>query len=72
MARTYKTISQDTWDLISYRCYGDEHYIAELIAANFEYRNMVIFPADVVLVVPEIEAEDSTSDLPPWKRGDSS
>lgn len=67
----YKTIQGDTWDIISYRVYGDEHYVAELIEANHEHRGVVLFPAGVVLTTPEIDTEEATSTLPPWKRGTS-
>lgn len=67
---TYKTIQGDTWDIISFRVYGDEHYIDRLIAANAAHRGVVLFPAGIVLDVPEIETDAvSNEDLPPWKRG---
>lgn len=72
MTTTYKTIQGDTWDLIAVRCYGDEHRMAELIAANAQHRHVVLFPAGVVLEVPELDAEAVSSDsLPPWKQGAS-
>lgn len=69
--KRYVSIQFDTWDIISYRVYGDEHYVAELIAANHEHRDVVLFPAGVVLNIPEIDTEEATSTLPPWKRGTS-
>ena len=71
MATTYRTTQGDTWDLISYKLYGDEHYMAELIAANIEHRSVVLFSAGVVLNVPEIEEAEVESTLPPWKQGAS-
>lgn len=69
MTTKYRTIQGDTFDIISLRVYGDEHFVAELIAANYEHRAVVLFPAGVVLNVPEINTEAATSTLPPWKRG---
>ena len=38
---TYVTTSMDTWDIISKKVYGDEHFIDALIAANLEHRKVV-------------------------------
>lgn len=63
----YKTIQGDTWDLIAFNKLGGEQYTHELIEANFEYRDYVIFPANITLELPEIETPVSTL-LPPWKQ----
>ena len=49
---TYVTTSMDTWDIISKKVYGDEHFIDALIAANLEHRKVVFFSAGVELNVP--------------------
>ena len=46
---TYVTTSMDTWDIISKKVYGDEHFIDALIAANLEHRKVVFFSAGVEL-----------------------
>ena len=68
MLKTYSTTQGDVWDLISYRQYQDEGFIHELIVANYAHRHTVIFPADVVLVIPDRPAPnpESPSLLPPW------
>lgn len=57
--RKYRTMMQvDTWDKISYRMYletGGEYLTSELISANEEYAYYVIFPAGIILQVPEAE-----------------
>lgn len=63
----YVTALGDTWDIIAYKMYKNERKMSVLIEANPEYQNIVIFPADVILQVPEIAAAASTV-LPPWKR----
>ena len=35
MAAKYTTVQGDTWDLISYKVYGSEKYIGNLMQANF-------------------------------------
>lgn len=68
MSDTYTTISGDTWDIVAYKVYGNEMYMDILIKANLEYKDIYIFPAGVVLAVPETGLEVSES-LPPWKQG---
>lgn len=65
---TYTTVSEDTWDIVAYKAYGNEMYMDTLIKANIEYKDTYIFPAGVVLTLPEIELTVSES-LPPWKQG---
>ena len=65
---TYTTVSGDTWDIVANKAYGNEMYMDTLIKANIEYKDTYIFPAGVVLTLPEIELTVSES-LPPWKQG---
>ena len=65
---TYTTVSRDTWDIVAYKAYGNEMYMDTIIKANIEYKDTYIFPAGVVLTLPEIELMVSES-LPPWKQG---
>ncbi|MDM8143152.1 tail protein X [Megamonas hypermegale] len=64
---TYKTISGDTWDLIAYKILGSEVYMEELLNANQEYKDFIVFPANINLIVPEITVP-TVSTLPPWRR----
>lgn len=65
--RTYKTIQGDTWDGIAVKVYGDEKYMNDLLEANQTYREIIIFPANVSLSLPDV-ATQATSILPPWKK----
>ena len=65
---TYTTVSGDTWDIVAYKAYGNEMYMDTLIKANIEYKDTYIFPAGVVLTLPEIELTASEY-LPPWNQG---
>ncbi len=60
------TIQGDTWDRIAKRVYGDELLCDVLMQANLVYLNTAIFPAGVVLVVPET-AKSVRSAPPPWR-----
>ena len=42
MSSTYSTVQGDMWDLISYRVYGTEKYVKNLLEANPQYRNVVV------------------------------
>lgn len=66
MHKTYTTIQGDMWDMIAKRIYGDEAALNVLLEANQRYADMVVFPADIELVVPEYIAP-VTSMLPPWR-----
>ena len=66
----YRTVQNDTWDMIAFRLWrsqGGEKNISTLIEANEQYKDYVIFPAGIVLNVPEIEDMTAQS-IPPWRR----
>ena len=65
--RVYKTIQGDTWDGIAVKVYGDEKYMNELLEANQAYREIIIFPANVSLSLPDIQTQTTTI-LPPGKK----
>lgn len=62
------TVQGDTWDIVSYRVYGDEAYISALIAANPSHRMTTIFGANVELIIPDIPTPIVSASLPPWVR----
>jgi len=65
----YKTVSGDTWDLIAYKQLGSEKYMKELMDANWELTDVLVFEAGTELVLPEITLE-TESDLPFWHSDD--
>lgn len=65
--RKYSSIQGDTWDGIALKVLGNEKYMSDLIAANAELAGLVVFPAGVVVKVPELEEEYEAGKLPPWK-----
>lgn len=66
----YETVLGDTFDIIAFKHYGDEKLAINIIEANIEYANVIVFGSGVKLTIPEIESTSSTN-LPPWKRSDS-
>lgn len=67
MAKTYTTVQGDMWDSIAHTQLGSTDYTDKLITANLAYRNYYILPAGVVLTLPDI-SEETSSTLPPWKQ----
>ena len=67
LSRQITTISGDTWDILARRIWGDEKLMHKLLEQNPEQRFRVIFPAGVVLTVPDVEISPSSS-APPWRR----
>ena len=69
--KVYKTVSGDTWDLISYKLYGFEQYFHQLMRANLNLLSIAVFDSNIPIIVPEITPNISaveTSKLTPWKR----
>ena len=66
MATSYQTIQGDTWDGIAYKLWGKEELMRLLIQANPDYTDRLIFPAGIVLAVPEVRTTSIPSNLPPW------
>ncbi len=65
--KTYKTVQGDMWDSIAYQQLGSTEYTDRLMRLNCAYRNYYIFPAGIVLTLPEPVYKISEN-LPPWKR----
>lgn len=68
--KTYRTQQGDTWDLIALRMYpdlGGEKLTDILLDANPSHIQTVIFSANVILNVPDIDVP-VIQNLPAWKR----
>ena len=67
-ASTYTTIQGDMWDAIAYRLWGNEGLFHLLMVANPRHRDLVVFPAGIVLAVPDVTPELTVKAVdPPWK-----
>jgi phage tail protein X len=66
---TYTTKQGDMWDSISKKLYGNEKYTEQLMKANTANISTVVFPAGIVLTVPDVDttANANASSLPPWR-----
>lgn len=63
----YETVQGDMWDSIAFAQLGSVSHTDKLINLNQQYRKYYIFPAGIVLTLPEITPEASNT-LPPWKQ----
>lgn len=66
----YTTIQGDTWDLIAFKIYKNTKYTKELMHANSQYIDVVIFSNGVKLTVPQILTDETSinqDNLPPWR-----
>lgn len=64
---TYKTVQGDTWDMIAKKQYGDEKKLDVLLMANFQLLDYVVFPAEVLVHIPELNDPDKKG-WPEWRR----
>ena len=67
MSRTYTTSQGDMWDSIAHAQLGDVAHTDKLINLNRSYRDYYIFPAGVMLDLPDISPYVPDV-LPPWKQ----
>lgn len=67
MAKFYTTVQGDMWDSIAYTQLGSVSHTDKLMNANLQYRDIYLFPAGIVLTIPEVK-ERASSSLPPWKK----
>ena len=65
--KQYKTVQGDTWDLIAKKQYGDEKQLDILMMNNFSLLNYVVFPAGIVVDIPELSDEEQQG-WPEWRR----
>lgn len=62
---TYTTIQGDTWDKIAVEVYGSESYTSLLMENNPKLLDYFVFPAGIVLNVPEKPV--NTDEAPEWR-----
>lgn len=65
--KEYQTIQGDTWDWIAKKVYGNEKRLDVLMENNQDLLDILIFPAGVILQIPE-ELPESAEDVPAWRK----
>lgn len=67
MSNTYRTVQGDKWDSIAFSQMGSCSYTDKLMKLNTQYLGYFIFPAGIILTLPEKE-DTVNQKLPPWKK----
>lgn len=66
-AKTYRTIQNDAFDAVAFRLFGEENLCSELMTANPEKMDVLLFEAGEELVIPDLQiVPKKAADLPPW------
>lgn len=68
MARLIETVRGDTFDALALEFYDNEKLACEIIKANPDYCDTVVFDAGVELLIPDITDAALPETLPPWRR----
>lgn len=68
MTSEYITVEGDTFDGLALFYYGDEKMASEIIQANPDYCDTLIFEAGIKLTIPAVSTVTLPETLPPWRR----
>ena len=66
MAAECRTVQGDTFDIVSYRLFENEHYCGEIMLANPDEMDTIFFEPGQILNIPEITIRPEKASLPPW------
>lgn len=66
MANIYYTEAGDTWDKIAYEQYGSEKYMEQLILANWDKLDVLVFSEGEEIILPEL-TDKELDDTPVWR-----
>lgn len=66
----YRTVDGDRIDLLAWEFYADPFRYQPIYEANPDYHGVATFDAGVVLKIPVLAEETTTTNasLPPWRR----
>ena len=64
----YTTEYGDTFDIIAFKFYYDEMLASEIMRANPDYCDVLVFDEVVPLRIPIFEEADIPDTLPPWRQ----
>lgn len=64
----YETEYGDTFDSLAFQFYTDEQLSSEIIKANPDFADVLIFEDTVTLRIPIFDQTTLPDTLPPWRR----
>lgn len=65
----YTAAKGDTWDSIAYKAYGDEFQFVQIMEANRDKSDTVVFDGGESVVVPDVVISEDTIISSPWQDG---
>ena len=68
MAKVHVTVKGDTFDALALHYFDDESLASEIIQANPDYCDVLIFDDGVELTIPDEQDVELPETLPPWRR----
>ena len=64
----YTTKEGDIFDMIALNFYNEEKMATTIIEANPDYADVVVFDADIELIIPIVQDTEGIETKPPWRR----
>lgn len=64
----YTTKEGDMFDMIALKFYNEEKMATTIIEANPDYADVVVFDADIELIIPIVQDTEGIETKPPWRR----
>lgn len=64
----YTTKEGDMFDMIALNFYNEEKMATTIIEANPDYADVVVFNADIELIIPIVQDTEGIETKPPWRR----
>ena len=68
MAKIHKTVKGDTFDALALQYFDEETLASEIIQANPDYCDVLIFDEGIELIIPDEPDVVFPETLPPWRR----
>lgn len=68
MPKIHKTVQGETFDSLALLYFNEETLASNIIAANLDYCDVLIFDAGVELIIPDEADVELPETLPPWRR----
>lgn len=62
------TVDGDTFDSLALLYFNEEKLASEIIKANPDYCDVLIFEAGITLTIPAVSTTALPETLPPWRR----
>lgn len=64
----YTTKEGDMFDMIALNFYNEEKMATTIIEANPDYADVIVFNADIELIIPIVQDTEGIETKPPWRR----